>query len=169
MFSSPAAPSVPALTLLSLSPHILLPLFLPLIDRLPVGLFFPRCCSLQFSQVDSAWVCSPNLSKSLLCYFCPRGSVDHPPQIMFLHSLLDITLMRGTAGWLWMQSFALSTCRALEPFSLFPGCQYGTSMAPAEWEPRCLVNAGPDTLLILMSCSPRVAQCPVACPVMHCE
>lgn len=61
LFSLPVAPSVPALVLHSPTPCILLPFFLPPIDRLPVGLFFPRCCSVQFSQVEEAWVCSPNL------------------------------------------------------------------------------------------------------------
>lgn len=94
LLSCPAAASVPTLTLLlSPSPHILLPLFLPPIDLLPVGLFLPRCCNLHFSQVESAWVCSPNPSKSFLCYFCPCQSVAHPPQIILMHHLLGMALM----------------------------------------------------------------------------
>jgi len=70
-----------------------------------------------------------------------------------------------------VQPLCLGTWGAPEPCGPFPssrGIQYGTSMEPVEREQRCVFNAGPDALLVPVSCSPRVALGPTACPVMHC-
>lgn len=61
----------------------------------------------------------------------------------------------------------LGVMRALQPLSQLPGEPVGTSMEPVEWEPRCAANAGPDVLLVPMSCSPWVALGPVVRLVMH--
>lgn len=104
-----------------------------------------------------------------MCYFCPRRSVEHPPQIILMHYLLGIALMRAlrvSVGAAPLTGY-LGDTGALWPLPWLPGEPVGTSMKPVEREPRYAVSAGPDALPVPVSCSPWVALGPAVCPVMH--
>lgn len=68
--------------------------------------------------------------------------------------------------WVSVSQGVLGTWGALDmlPLPRLLEEPVGTSM---EWEPRCIVNAGLDALLVPVSCSPWVALGPAVCPAMH--
>lgn len=72
-----------------------------------------------------------------------------------MHYLLGVTLKRMLC--VSEGEGVLGTWGALDALLLPPRLleePVGTSMEPVEGEPRCIVNTGPDALLVPVSCSP---------------
>lgn len=70
-------------------------------------------------------------------------------------------------GSVGAEPLCLGTWGALEPCSPFPGSQLEPVWNQFNGSQGVFVNAGPDAVLVTVSCSPWVALGPVVCPVMH--